>query len=129
MKQFLSEMWVLIRKLEGKGWEDHVKVAPVFKVSRAEKAGTEPSICKAHIGERLGNGRFPRPRKAIQPEDALISLVCRPMLKLEEDLLPRSLQALLPLPRTVSSLVGVMHAVQKNPLRVSLFKGYYVVRT
>ena len=32
MKQFLSEMWVLIGKLEGKGWEDHVKVAPILKV-------------------------------------------------------------------------------------------------
>jgi hypothetical protein len=49
------------------------------------------------------------------------------MLKLEEDLLPRPLQAPLPIPRAVSGLIGVTHAIQKNPVHVSLFKGYWTL--
>jgi len=44
------------------------------------------------------------------------------MLELEEDLLPRSLQTPLPVPRAVSGFVGVMHAVQEYPFRISLFE-------
>jgi len=44
------------------------------------------------------------------------------MLELEENLLPRPFQAPLPVPRAVSGFVGVMHAVQEYPFRVSLFE-------
>ena len=33
LNQLFPELWILIGKLEGKCWEDHVKVAPVLKVS------------------------------------------------------------------------------------------------
>jgi hypothetical protein len=52
-KQLLSKRRIPVGELEGEGRKDCLKVAPVLEVSRAEEAGTEPPICKAHIGEGL----------------------------------------------------------------------------
>ena len=64
---------------------------------------------------------FSRPCEAVQPEDALILLVRQPILKLEEDLLPRSPQASLPVPRTVTSIRGAAHTVKKSEIHPFLF--------
>jgi len=43
-------------ELERECWEDRLKTAPVLDVSRAEKAGSELSVRKARLGERLSDG-------------------------------------------------------------------------
>ena len=124
-KQLLSEGRVAVGELEGEGRKDRLEVVPVLEVSRAEEAGTKPPVCEAPLGERLGDGRFPRPCEAVQPEHALVSLVRQPVFKLEEDLLPCSPQAPLPVPGTVTSARGVAHAVEKREVHRFLFAGHY----
>ena len=111
-------------ELEGEGQKDRLEVTPVLKISRAEEAGPELPICKAHLGDCLGDGRFPRPHETIQPEDVLDFFVHQPILKLEEDSLPCPLQTPLPVPRAVTGFISVIHPIQKNPFHVSLLKSY-----
>ena len=56
LEQLLSETLVLAGELEGEGREDHLKVAAILEVSRAEEAGPELSAREGRLGERLGNG-------------------------------------------------------------------------
>jgi len=46
LEQLYSEKRLLVGKLEGKGGEDCLKIAPVLKVSGAEEASPKLSICK-----------------------------------------------------------------------------------
>ena len=117
-------MWIPVGELEGEGRKDCLKIAPVLEVSRAEERGTQPPRRKAYLRECLGNGRFPRPRKAIQPEDLLTLSVHQPELEVEEDLPPRSLQAPLSVPGTVTSFPGVTHPVEKREVHRFLFIGH-----
>ena len=47
------------------------------------------------------------------------------MLKLEEDLLPRSPQTSLPVPGTVASIRGAAYTVEKCEVYRFLFAGHY----
>ena len=58
-----------------RGRKDCLEVAPVFEVSRTEEAHAKLPVRKAHLSERLGDGRFARSCKTIQPEDVLIPFV------------------------------------------------------
>ena len=107
-------MRVLIGKLEGKCWEDGMKAASILEVSRAEETGTEPSICKTHLGECLGDGCLSRPSEAVQPEHTLVLVVYQPMFDLPENLLPCPPEAPLPFPGTVSSVCGTANAIEKG---------------
>ena len=110
-KQLLSESWEPIGELEGGGWGDFLNIAPILKVSRAEKTRPELPVCKTGLGERLGNGRLPRPRKTVQPEDTLVPLIQQPTFDLPQYILPRPSQASLPVPREVPSTSDVVHPV------------------
>ena len=123
-KQFHSKGRIAVGELEGEGRKDRLQVVPILEVPRTEEAGTQPPVCEAHLGECLGDGRFSRPCEAVQPEHALIPLVRQPVLELEKDFLPRSPQAPLPVPGTVTSARGVAHAVEKREVHRFLFAGY-----
>jgi hypothetical protein len=56
LKQLLSERWIPVGELEGECREDHLKIAPVLEIPRAEKAGPELSVREARLGECLGDG-------------------------------------------------------------------------
>jgi hypothetical protein len=43
-------------ELKRECWEDRSKTAPVLEVPRTEKAGSELSVGKTRLGERLGDG-------------------------------------------------------------------------
>ena len=51
----------------------------------------------------------------------LVLLIYYPMFNLPEDILPGSLQAPLPVPRTVSSICGMAHTVEKGEVCCFLF--------
>jgi len=117
LEQLLSEKRILIGKLESECWEDRLKIAPVLEVSRAEEARPEFSVRKARLGKRLGDGRFPGPGQAVQPEHPLIPFGCQPLFDLPEDVLPRAPQATLPVPTAVPSVWGVIHPIKKGEVR------------
>ena len=50
-EQLLSEMGIPAGKLEGEGWEDLLEVAAVFKIPRAEEAGSKLAILEGCLGE------------------------------------------------------------------------------
>jgi len=88
-EELLSESRILAGKLEGECREDHLKVAAVLEVSRAEEAGPELSVCERCLGERLCDGGFSSPGEAVQPENTLALVTCEPISNLLEDTLPR----------------------------------------
>ena len=98
-------------ELEGEFWEDHLKVAAVLEVSRAEEAGPEPSI-----HERLGNGVFSGPSEAVQPEDTLTPVTCESIFDILEDALPRFPQTLLSVPTEVPSIRSMVQSIEKDEI-------------
>ena len=74
-KQLLSEMRIAVSELEGEGGEDGAEVAPVVEISRTKETRTEPPVCKARFGKRLGNGGFSGSGEAVEPEDPFIFFV------------------------------------------------------
>jgi len=75
---------------------------------------------------RQTSGRWStfRPCETVQPKHAVVLFVLQPMFQLKEDIPPGSPQVPLPLPRTVPSIIGVRHTVQKAIL-MFLFTSYY----
>ena len=113
-KDLRSETRILTGELEGKRWKDPLKIAAVFEVSRAEEASTELPVHKRCLGERLGDGRFPGPGQAVQPENTLGPLAREPVFDVLEDTLPRSPQTPRPIPTTVSGVYGVVQSLEKD---------------
>ena len=126
LEQRLSKRRVLICELKSECWEDRLDVTPVLEVPRAKETCAEFSLCKRDLGKLLSDGRFSGPGEAVEPENALALLVLQPIFELLQDVPPRPPQAPLPVPRAVAGPIGVMHAIQKNPLHVSLFTSYYI---
>jgi len=114
-----------VGKLKGESWEDCFEIDPILEISRAKEARPELSVRKADLGKRLGNGRLPGPRKAIEPEHTAVLFVLQPTFELQEDICPSSPQTPPPVPRTVSGLIGVMQVFQKTAIHIFLFTSYY----
>lgn len=72
------------------------------------------STCELNVSRRLGDGRLPGPRGAVEPEKTFTLLIMRPTFELLEKIAPRSLHALLPIPVMVPGRHSVMHPVQKE---------------
>ena len=104
-------------KLEGECREDHLEVAAVLEVSRAEEAGPELSVGECCLGERLSDGGLPGPGEAVQPENVLVLVTCEPISNIFEDTLSRPLEAPLPVSAAVSGVRGVVHPVEKVEVR------------
>ena len=126
LNELLPKRRITVGELEGEGWEYCLEVVPVLEVSRAKEAGSELPVREARIGERLGDGRFPRPGEAIQPEDALILFLRQPLLELEENFLPCPPQAPLHFPRAVAGICCVAHTIEQGEVRRFLFAGQYM---
>jgi len=75
LEQLLSKLRVLIGELEGKCWEDGLKVVLVLKGSRTKEARAELSIRKARFGKGLCNRGFPGSSQSVEPEDTSVVLV------------------------------------------------------
>ena len=125
LDQLLSKQGVSICKLERKCWKDSLNIAPVLEISRTKETRAKFPICERDLGKRLGNGRLPGPREAIEPEYALGLLVLQPMFELQEDFHSRSSQAPISVPRTIAGLNSAMHILQNTAVLISLFTGYY----
>ena len=54
-EQLLSEAWVPVSELEGKGGGNCLEITPVLVVLRTEETHAEHSVCKADLCECLGN--------------------------------------------------------------------------
>jgi hypothetical protein len=101
-------------------------VAPILKISRAKETRTKISLREGNLSKCLGDRRLSSSRKTIQPKHTVVLFILQPTFKLQEDTPPRSPQAPLPVPRTMSGFNGVMHVVQKDPVNVSLFTSYFM---
>ena len=115
-------------KLKRQGREDDLNVTPAVGFLRAKETGAKGSICEASLGERLGDCRFSGSRDAVEPEDGFALLDLQPIMQLQEDTLPRSLQAPLSAPGTVVGLDGMIHPAQKESVHVPLFTNHCVAR-
>jgi hypothetical protein len=60
---------------------------------------------------------FPCPGEAVQPENALVVFACQPTFNLPQDILPRSLQAPLPVPAEVTGPCGTTDSVENGEVR------------
>ena len=114
LKDLRSEIQILTGELEGKGWKDFLEIAAVLEVPRAEEASAELPIHEGCLGERLGDGGFPGPGEAVQPENTLGPFAREPVLNTLEDTFPRPLQTSLPIPATVSGIYGVVQSLEKD---------------
>ena len=80
-------------KLDRKGWENELEVAPIQEVPRAEERGSELSICEYPLRDRLRNGALPRPGQPVQPVDAGLTRVLCPEFNSVQDGSARSFEA------------------------------------
>ena len=62
-----SELGVFARKLDCKGGEYEVEVAPIREVSRTEEGGTELPICERSLRDRLRDRALACPGQPVQP--------------------------------------------------------------
>ena len=70
-----------------------MEVASVLKVSRAEEGGTELSLCKQPLRDRLGDRALSCPRQPVEPVDGLFVEIPRPEFNLGQDGSTGSLEA------------------------------------
>ena len=119
-------MGVMAGQLEGKSRKYPLKIAAVLEISRTEKAGPEFSIREGSVSERLGNGGFPGPGEAVEPENMLAVFACQPVFDIFENTLPRPLKTPPPVPTVVSSILGVVHPVKKGEVCRFLHIGHSV---
>ena len=113
-KDLRSEIRILAGELEGERRKDSLKIAAVLEVSRAEEASTELPVHKGRLGECLGDGGFPGPGQAVQPENTLGPLAREPVFNVLEDTLPCTPQAPLPIPTAVPGIYGVVQSLEKD---------------
>ena len=112
-------------ELEGEGREDGPKVAPVVGVPRTEEAGSQLPIRETRLCERLGDGRLPRPREAVEPEHPFVPFIPRPLFELEKDLSPSPLHTSLPVSAEVPGVGNVIQATEAGQLSFILLANYY----
>ena len=124
-KQLSSETWIAVSELEGEGGEDGPKVAPVVGVPRTEEAGPQLPVRETHLCERLGDGRLPRPGKAVEPEHPFVLFIPRPLFELEKDLSSSSLHASLPVSAEISGVGDVVQPTETGQLSFTLLADYY----
>ena len=117
VEQPLSETRILAGKLEGKGWEDLLKIAAVLGVPRTEETRPKLSVLGACLGEGLGDGRFSGPGQTVEPEDTLVPFFCKPVVNVLEDLRPCSPQTPMSVPTKIFGVRGGMQTIEKGEIR------------
>ena len=99
-------------KLDRKGWENELEVAPIQEVPRAEERGSELSICEYPLRDRLRNGALPRPGQPVQPIDGGLIEIPRPELDLVQDSSASSLQTTLAVPMPILSCLRAAEIIE-----------------
>ena len=110
-----SEFRVLARKLNGKGGEDELEIAPILVVSRTEEGSPEPSFCSGPLRNRLGDGSLPGSSEPVQPVDRRSVEVARPEFDLVQNGTAGSLETTFAFAVPILSLMCIMNVVEDGP--------------
>ena len=116
-----SEFGVPSRELDSQCGEDKVEVSPVFEVSGTEEGGTETSIRKQPLCDRLCDRALPCPSEPIQPVDRGLFKVAGPEFDLVQNCSAGALETRIATCVSVLSLFCISEAVENG--RISYKRG------
>ena len=112
--EYRSKFSIRASELNRKGGEDQLEVSPVFEVSRAEERGSEPSVRKSPLRDRLRDGALSCSSEPVQPVDRGPVKVACPELNLVQNGAAGSLEAPVTVTVSILSLRRMAETVEEN---------------